>query len=495
MMKYDVVIGIETHIQLNTASKMFCSCSTAAWEAAPNTQVCPVCLGLPGALPVINKAALEKAMLVGLALGSTISPRSKFDRKNYFYPDLAKGYQISQYDQPLNVGGEVACDGFTVGLIRAHLEEDVGKLNHDGDRSLVDFNKGGIPLLEIVSEPVIHSSSQAKEYVQTLRQLVRYIGVNDGNLERGVMRADVNISLQVPGKWRYQDGEFTVEAGYTLNNRAEIKNLNSFRSIERAIEYEIKRQSKLLDAGQSVVQETRGWDEAKGATTSQRSKEEAHDYRYFPEPDLPPLEVDRSWVENIRQQLPELPMSKRQRFMQDYGLSDYDARLLADERQVAEWFEQVVQAHSGLQEADGAVKDRAKKVANWMLGEIARLQNEQQKYVYESQLQPQQLSAILRLIDEGKLSGANAKELVAELYVNGGEPEQLIKERGLEQVSGSDDLEPIALKVIEANPEAVEKIKAGKTATIQFLVGQVMKETRGRANPGTVKELLEKLIG
>lgn len=486
-MKYDIIIGIETHIHLNTTTKMFCGCSTDVWRAEPNTRVCPVCLGLPGALPVANKAALDKAMLVGAALGSTIADSCKFDRKNYFYPDLAKGYQISQYDQPINVGGSVIVNGESIGLIRAHLEEDVGKMTHEGAYSLVDFNKGGVPMLEIVSEPVIRSAAQAKAYVQALRQIVRYIGVNDGNLERGVMRADVNISLQEPGRWQYKDGEFVLADGYSLNNRTEIKNLNSFRSIERAVEYEISRQAKLLDAGKSIVQETRGWDDIKGATTSQRTKEDAHDYRYFPEPDLPPLEINEVWRSEIVEQLPELPNAKYDRFATQYGLSDYDARLLVEEREVADWYEKAVKALGG-------DKTAAKTVANWVLGEIARLQNVNQNFVHESKLKPEQLAEVLALLSENKISGANAKELVAELYSSAGDVKTLIADRGLEQVSDSGDLEPVARKVIENNPDAVEKIKAGKTATIQFLVGQVMKETRGRANPATVADLLQKML-
>ena len=493
-MTYDIIIGIETHIQLNTATKMFCRCSADAWKVEPNTRTCPVCLGLPGALPVINKAALDKAMLVGLALHAEIAESAHFDRKNYFYPDLAKGYQISQYDQPLNVGGYVEVDGEKIGLIRAHLEEDVGKLSHDGTKSLVDFNKGGTPLLEIVSEPVIRSAAQAKAYVQALRQLVRYLGVNDGDLEKGQMRADVNISLQQPGKWSYADGKFTTVDGYAMNNRVEIKNLNSFRAIERAIEYEVKLQAKRLDAGETIDQETKGWDEAKGVTTSQRSKEEAHDYRYFPEPDLPPLDISREWVSELESMLPELPAAKKQRFMDEYGLSEYDARLLTDERQTAEWFEQAVDAFAETANRKPQTANVAKMVANWVLGELSRLQNESGTPIYQSKLLPAQLASVLHLVEEGKINGATAKAIVAETFVDGIDPLAAIKERGLEQVSGADTLEPIAKQVLDENPDAVANFKAGKESVVMFLVGQVMKASKGQANPAVVKELLLKLL-
>lgn len=494
-MKYDIVIGIETHIQLNTKSKMFCRCSTSYWGADPNTNTCPVCLGLPGALPVINKGALDKAMLMGLALGATVSGYSKFDRKNYFYPDLAKGYQISQFDFPINVGGRIQLEAGEVGIIRAHLEEDTGKSTHGADGSLIDFNMAGIPLLEIVSEPSIRSAQQAREYVQALRQIARYIGVNEGNMERGMLRADINISLQEPGKWRHEAGEFVLEDDYKLNNRVEIKNLNSFRSIERAVEYEVQRQSDLLDAGKPVVQETRGWDEARGETISQRDKEEAHDYRYFPEPDLPPLHVDDAWIKSVQAMLPELPGAKKQRLMSDYDLSEYDARLLVEERSVAEWYEDAVKAFSGDQrpangDQNNEKTEKAKMVANWVLGEISRLQNEHQKVVSDSRLSPEDLAKVLEMVKNKSLSGANAKEVVEELFVNGGSPEAIVKDRQLEQVSGGDDLAPIVKKVLVGNPDAVEKIKAGKTSTVQFLVGQVMRETKGRANPGVVADLL-----
>jgi aspartyl-tRNA(Asn)/glutamyl-tRNA(Gln) amidotransferase subunit B len=490
-MNYDVVIGIETHIQLKTATKMFCRCSATFFGLAPNTHTCPVCLGLPGALPVINKVALEQAMLMGLALKSEVATEAHFDRKNYFYPDLAKGYQISQYDQPICIGGQVAVDGRQIGLIRAHIEEDVGKLNHHGSDSLIDFNKGGVPLLEIVSEPVMNSAVQAKAYVQQLRQIARYLGVNEGNLEQGTMRADINISLQEKGKWRYEQGEFVLADGYVMHKRAEIKNVNSFRSIERAVEYEIKRQTEVLDSGGEVAQETRGWDDPSGKTTSQRGKEEAHDYRYFPEPDLPPLVIDRAWVEEIKGRLPELPTTKKERFMRQYELNDYTAHLLTEEQSTADWFEQAVENTQAVFQNLKPDTKPASKVANWVLGELARLQNDQNITLSESKLLPGQLAAVLYMIDDGKLTVTTAKTIIAETFISGKDPLEMIKERSLEQVSGNDDLAPVAQKVIDQNPEAVAKYKAGKDSLIMFLVGQVMKETQGRANPAVAKELLE----
>lgn len=490
-MNFDVVIGIETHIQLATQSKMFCSCKADSWQEAPNTHTCPVCLGLPGALPTINKFALEQAMLMGLALQAKVAPKTHFDRKNYFYPDLAKGYQISQFDEPLNVGGWVEVDGQKIELIRAHLEEDVGKMTHGHPGSLVDFNKGGTPLLEIVSGPVLTSAAQARSYVQTLRQLARYLQVSDGNLEQGSLRADINISLQVPHSWALDGLEIIAVDGATLNPRTEVKNVNSFKSIERAVEYEIKRQTELLSNNQALVQETRGWDEAKGKTTSQRSKEEAHDYRYFPEPDLPPLVIDEAWVEEIRRRLPELPLAKRQRFMSDYGLNEREAVALVEDRGVADWYEAALQSFSS---SETASVDEAKTVANWMLGEVSRLQNDHLTLVTESKLTATELAATLLLVQAGTISAASGKEVIAELFVNGGTATAIVESKGLGQVGSADDLEPVIKAVIAANPDVVEKIKAGKTASMQFLVGQVMKETRGRAKPDVVQQLLERLL-
>lgn len=498
-MKYEVVIGIETHIQLKTQSKMFCGCSADFFNQKPNIHTCPVCLGLPGALPVINKGALEQAMRMGLALNANVQKRAHFDRKNYFYPDLPKGYQISQYDEPLNIGGSIDVEGREIGIMRAHLEEDVGKLTHDGSRSLIDFNKSGVPLMEIVSEPVIKSAAEAKNYVQALRHIARYIGVNDGDLERGTMRADINISLQTPGSYEWKDGEFVVADGVDMSKRVEVKNVNSFRSIERAVEYEIGRQTEILEGGGVIEQETRGWDEAKGKTVSQRSKEEAHDYRYFPEPDLPPLSIDEEWVTSLKSTLPELPQAKKARFVQEYGLGEYDARLLCEEPENANWYEEAVKA--SLSSADKADpqegseapdKSRmAKLIANWMTGELARLQNEQQILIADSKLTPYELATVIKLIKRGSVSGTSAKQLVQTLFADGGFAVELVKQLGLEQVSSSSELDPIVDQVIAGNQDAVANYQGGKTGSLMYLVGQVMRETRGRANAAEVQKLLE----
>ncbi len=492
-MEFDVIIGIETHIQLNTDTKMFCQCSTASWQADPNTLTCPTCLGLPGALPVANKKAIDKAILVGLALNSTIASHAHFDRKNYFYPDLAKAYQITQYEQPLAIGGYIEVDGQPIELVRAHLEEDVGKLSHQGQYSLVNFNKGGTPLLEIVSKPVMHSAAQAKSYVQALRQLARYIGVNEGSLEKGVMRADINISLQEKGKWRNQDDGLVGVDGYLLNNRVEVKNVNSFKAIERAVEYEVGRQAEFLKSGQPIIQETRGWDEAKGKTMGQRSKEDAHDYRYFPEPDIPPLAIDRQWVESIRATLPEMPQAKKQRFVGQYGLSNYDAQLLTEERVSADWYEQAVQQLDQMTQQDHQAA--AKTVANWLLGEVAKLNNQAQQSIDQSQLTPQALSELLAMVDKQAISAASAKQVLVDMYQTGQSPAQLVQALGLQQIDSQDQLIPIIDQVIRDNQDAVNNIKNGKMSAAQFLVGQVMKQTRGQAKPDTVRRVLAKQLG
>jgi len=478
---YEAVIGLEVHAQLLTRSKMFCSCSAAYNDAAPNANTCPVCLGLPGTLPVINREAIENTVLTALALDCEIPPFTKFDRKNYFYPDLPKGYQISQYDLPLSRNGLLA---FTVGdrqvrcgITRVHLEEDTGTLKHAGDliheatSSLVDLNRAGVPLMEIVGEPDLRSPDEAREYVVRLRQVLMYIGVNDGSMEKGSLRCDANVSLRREG-----DTELGV--------KVEIKNMNSFRAVHRALEYEIERQLEVLRNGGTLVQETRGWIETENRTVSQRSKEQAHDYRYFPEPDLPPLALDGDFVERVRTRLPELPGARQRRFESQYGLSAYDAALLTTTREDAEAYEGLL-----------AAGVPAKLAANWQTGDVARLANAHHVPLQRSGLGVAGLAGLLRLLESGAVNGPTAKALLDELYLPGGDPEAVVKERGLGQVSDAAELGRIVDEVVAANPKAVEDFRGGKQQALGALVGQVMKATQGRADAKLVNSLLRERIG
>ncbi len=473
-MDYEAIIGMEVHAQLLTESKMFCRCSADYAAAEPNTQVCPICLGMPGVLPVINQKAVEYTIMTALALNCQIPEFSKFDRKNYFYPDLPKGYQISQYDLPLSrdgwleieVGGEAKC----IGTERVHLEEDTAKLFHLGGHSLVDFNRSGVPLMEIVSRPDIRSPEEARQYLTKLRTILRYLGVNSGNMEEGAMRCEANISLRPLGRKE-------------LGTKVEVKNLNSFRSVKLALEYEIERQRKILEAGGTIYQETMGWDEARGVTVVQRTKEYAHDYRYFPEPDLPPLVLRREWVEGIKARLPELPDAKRDRFMEQCGLSRYDAGVLTAEQAVAHYFESCVRAYPD-----------AKTVANWVTGELFRLLKAIDVGIEMVKITPDALAELLILVEKGTISISIAKDVFAELFETGRPPDEIVRERGLAQISDVETLSRIVDDVITANPKAVAEYLAGKEPVLRFLVGQVMKATRGKANPKVVNELLlEKL--
>ena len=474
--RYEPVIGLEVHGQLLTRSKMFCSCSAEYIDAPPNSNCCPVCLGLPGALPVMNRVAVEFTVRTALALDCEIPEFTKFDRKNYFYPDLPKGYQISQFDMPMSHDGHltVSVDGEEVrcGITRVHLEEDTGTLQHAGDilqqarSSLVDLNRCGVPLMEIVGEPDLRSPEQAREYLVRLRQILVYIGVNDGNLEQGSFRCDANISLRRRG-----------DTG--LGVKVEVKNMNSFRAVQRALEFEIVRQGRLLDQGQTIAQETRGWVEARGATIGQRSKEYAHDYRYFPEPDLPPLQIGVDFVERVRAGLPELPQQLMERLQRDHGLSAYDAAIICAEREDARAFEELV-----------AAGVPAKTAANWLMGEVARLSRESRTPLQRSGLGVAGLAALVKLVEGGSISGSTAKELLEELYLPGGDPAAVVRDRGLAQVSDQAELERLVDAVIAENPAAVADFRGGKEQALQRLVGGVMKATRGRADARAVTGLL-----
>jgi aspartyl-tRNA(Asn)/glutamyl-tRNA(Gln) amidotransferase subunit B len=477
---YEVVIGLEVHAQLLTKSKMFCPCSAAYTDAPPNSTTCPVCLGLPGALPVMNRQAVEMTVRTALALNCEIPPFTKFDRKNYFYPDLPKGYQISQYDLPLSRDGhlEFLVDDVRTrcGITRVHLEEDTGTMHHAGDvlqeatSSLIDLNRCGVPLMEIVGEPDLRSADAAREYLVRVRQILMYIGVNDGNLEEGSLRCDANVSLRPIGATE-------------LGTKVEVKNMNSFRAVHRAITFEIERQAAVLDSGGTLVQETRGWVDTRGATVSQRSKEMAHDYRYFPEPDLPPLQLAPELVESIRAGLPELPEARALRFIEQYGLSAYDAAVLTTTRADADTYESLV---------DAGVS--AKIAANWQMGDVAALANEHRLPLAGSGLGVHGLAALLGLLESGAINGSTAKELLAELYVGGGDPSALVAERGLGLVGDADELGSIISDVIEANPKACEDFRGGRDVALQSLVGQVMKATRGRADARLVTTLLRERL-
>lgn len=476
---YEVVIGLEVHAQLLTKSKMFCACSTDYEQAGPNANTCPVCLGLPGTLPVANQTAVEYTIRTALALNCEIPSFSKFDRKNYFYPDLPKGYQISQFDLPLSLNGHLEVgsgeDVLRAGITRVHLEEDTGTMLHAGgvlqsaSSSLIDLNRAGVPLMEIVGEPDLRTPEQAREYLHKLRQILVYLGVSDGNLESGSFRCDANISLRPVG---------SVDLGV----KVEVKNMNSFRAVQKALEFEIDRQTGMLQAGETIDQETRGWVEGQMATVSQRGKEHAHDYRYFPEPDLPPLEVSREMVDEIRGRLPELPEAKQKRFASQYNLSDYDASVLTQSKGTADAFEEV------------AKKVAAKVAANWLMGDVARISNETATELLQSGLGVSGLVALLDLVEKGSINSATAKTLLDELYVKGGDPATIVAQRGLAQVSDEGELSKLVDDVITAHANVVADYKGGKQQALQALVGQIMKATKGRANAQAVSQLLRERL-
>ncbi|MEQ8997950.1 MAG: Asp-tRNA(Asn)/Glu-tRNA(Gln) amidotransferase subunit GatB [Coleofasciculus sp. B1-GNL1-01] len=483
--KYEAIIGLETHCQLNTATKIF-SYSSTEFGTPPNTNIDPICMGLPGVLPVLNQKVLESAVKAGLALNCQIAPYSKFDRKQYFYPDLPKNYQISQYDLPIAEHGWLEIeliddDGNPIdkkiGITRLHMEEDAGKLVHAGsDRlsgstySLVDFNRAGVPLLEIVSEPDLRSGKEAAEYAQELRRIMRYLGISDGNMQEGSLRCDVNISVRPVGQ-----KEFGV--------KVEIKNMNSFSAIQKAIDYEIERQIEAIETGEPIVQETRLWEEGSQRTISMRVKEGSSDYRYFPEPDLPPIEVSKEQLEQWRSELPELPAQKRHHYEEKFGLSAYDTRVLTEDKLVAEYFEAAVSANAN-----------PKQVANWVMGDIAAYLNTEKLAITEIALKPLVLAELIQLIEDDTISGKIAKEILPELLSKGGSAKEIAESRGLIQISDVSQLEAIIDEVIAANPKKLEQYRNGKTKLQGFFVGQVMKETNGRANPKLTNQLLGKKL-
>ncbi|MCK4240953.1 MAG: Asp-tRNA(Asn)/Glu-tRNA(Gln) amidotransferase subunit GatB, partial [Candidatus Atribacteria bacterium] len=464
-MKEDVVIGLEVHIQLMTKAKMFCHCSTDYIGKEPNTNTCPVCLGLPGSLPVLNKKVLEFAVRTALALNCKINQISRFHRKNYFYPDLPKAYQISQYDLPLGVGGymEISLpesdEKRRIGITRVHIEEDAGKLVHEGDiasssYSLVDYNRCGIPLAEIVTEPDFRSPEEARIFLVKLRSIIQHLGVCDGNMEEGSLRCDANVSVR-PAKSK------------SLGTKAEVKNMNSFRAVKKALQFEVDRQKKLLSEGEKVIQETRHWDELKNITVSMRSKEEAHDYRYFPEPDLLPLQVDLKMIEKIRRSLPELPESRKERFIKVYQIPEYDAEILTSSKALGDYYEKASYLYSN-----------AKILSNWIMGELIRYLNEEKVEIEDSPISPENLVAMLKLIDKGVISGKMAKNVFEKMFKTGKDASRIVKEGRITQITDEDELFEVIDKVIKENPRSVEDFNKGKEKALNYLVGQVMRYTK-----------------
>ena len=485
--KYEAVIGLEVHAQLLTRSKMFCSCPSDYIQAAPNTVVCPVCLGLPGTLPVINSRAVEFVIMTGLALNSEIAENTQFHRKNYPYPDLMKGYQISQYDGPIANGGwlDIEVDGVQkrVQITRVHLEEDVAKLQHrqaagGEDYSLVDVNRSGSPLMETVSEPDMRSPEEARQYLMNLRAILQYLGVSTGNMEDGSFRCDANISIR------------PVDSR-ELFPKVEVKNMNSLRAVYRALQFELERQVQVVEEGGRVVQETRGWVEDRGVTFSQRTKEFAHDYRYFPEPDLPPLSISREWVSEIRARLPELPTARRDRLISTYDLPVYDAAQLTASRATADFFEASLQAKDT---QPAALAAKAKAIGNWMLGDLSGLLNASGSDLADSRVTPGLLRDFTDLIDAGTISGPAAKTVLEEMFKSGKPAQAIAEEQGLTQISDADQLDGTIAEILDRNAQAVQDYLGGKETALKFLVGQVMKETRGRASPALVNDMLQEKL-
>ena len=488
-MEYDPVIGLEVHVQLLTRSKMFCSCLAEYQSAAPNSLVCPVCLGMPGTLPVVNAEAVRCAVMTGLALGCDIAAHTKFDRKSYLYPDLMKGYQISQYDAPVAAGGRLDVDverggdvyTRTVGVTRVHLEEDVAKLQHvrpdGGDwHSLIDVNRSGVPLMEIVSEPDLRSPEEARLYLTGLRSILRYLDVSTGNMHDGSFRCDANVSIRPRGS-------------HGRMNRVEVKNMNSFKAVHDALDYEVRRQSRVVEDGGAVAQETRGWVEDRRVTVPQRSKEYAHDYRYFPDPDLPPLVLDPAWVDELRRSMPEMPRERRSRFVHQYGLTAYDAGLLTAAKATADYFEECMTLSGS-----GAGPARAKTVANWVLGELGHLLGREGIQVQEGKVTPAHLVDLAGLVESDTVSATLAKKILEESFETGALPSAVVQDRGYLQISDSSAVESAVEEAMNAHPDAVADYVGGKDTAARFIVGQVMKLTKGRAKPALVNDLVRKKL-
>jgi len=520
-MDYDTIIGLEIHAELKTKSKMFCSCNNDAQGKEPNTTVCPICMAHPGTLPVPNKQAIEWTILIGLALNCKINELSKFDRKNYFYPDLPKGYQISQYDLPIAYDGFLEVDDKPVLITRIHLEEDTGKLIHPVGKkhSLVDYNRAGTPLVELVTEPVISDAKTAKKFAQSYQQILRFLNISNADMEKGELRCEANISVQEKNKWKYTNGQILPVGKYKLNPKVELKNINSFKYLEKAIDYEVKRQIKALKDGEKLVQETRGWNNGKGITFSQRFKETSADYRYFPEPDIPPLKISQKWIDEIKCHMSELPAQKTKRFMEEYFFTDKEAEILAGDKDLAKFTEQVMcELHSWIS-ASGDTFERqkhklAKATANWLINELfkhlkAKGKSAARIYPVKSgeagilpkaklfdrvKITPENFAEFITLVYQDKINSSAAQTILAQMIKKGGDPTDIMAELGLEQLDDQAALEKIIAEVILKNQKQVAEYKAGKTNVLQFLVGQTMAATGGKANPKVVIEILKNLL-
>lgn len=497
-MKYDIIIGLEIHAELKTKSKMFCSCDNDAQNKEPNTTVCPICMAHPGTLPIPNKQAIEWTILIGLALNCKINELSKFDRKNYFYPDLPKGYQISQYDLPIAYDGFLEVDCKPVLVTRIHLEEDTGKLIHPAGKkySLVDYNRAGTPLIELVTEPVIRDAATAKKFAQNYQQILRALNISNADMEKGEMRCEANISVQEKGKWKYENGQILPIGDYKLNPKVELKNINSFRYMEKAVDYEIKRQIKALEDGEKLVQETRGWNNDKGITFSQRVKETSADYRYFPEPDIPPLVISDEWINKIKCDMGELPAKKVKRFKEEYCFSDKEAEILASDRALADYTEKIVMELRSWITSTGDNWERqqyklAKATANWLINEVFKHLKADGLDIKDLKITPENFAEFICLVYQGKVNSSAAQTILAQMVKKGGDPTNIMAELGLEQIDDKAALEKIVVEIVDKNQKQVAEYKAGKTNVLQFMVGQVMAATSGKANPKAVIDILK----
>ena len=499
---------MEIHAELKTKSKMFCSCDNDSEKAGPNTNVCPICLGHPGTLPYPNKEAIEWTILLGLGLHSNINEFSKFDRKNYFYPDLPKGYQISQFELPFCYGGYLEVSGRKISVTRIHLEEDTGKSTHPAgkDHSLIDLNRAGTPLIEMVTEPVIASAEEAKKFCQRYQQILRYLDISNADMEKGEMRCEANVSIQEKDKWEYKDGEIKPVGDYKLNPKVELKNINSFKAVEKAINHEIERQKKILNsppseggAGGGLVQETRGWNENKGITVHQRYKETSADYRYFPEPDIPPIKIDGAWIAEIKTKLIELPDEKRKRFIEQYDFTSEDAEIVVSDKDLADYAEQVISELRAWIDSTGDNWERQKKklsklTSNWLLSELFAYLNKGGKKITDINITPENFAELMTLVYQNKINSSAGQKLLKIMYEKGGDPSNIMQDLGLEQMDDDGELEKIAKEIIDKNPDQAKEYRAGKTALLQYFVGQIMAATKGKANPKKAQEILAKLL-